>query len=143
MNPQSGWKSSAKILLPPKKNLKSSFPLRFPPIGRAGPPSLKLRRVNKARRAEGGCGGIPLADLSAEVSTQAGPSQFRSDIFKQTPPFDSRERGEWPCVSPAAGGTNRRASILTRSRSLTVRPRAHPSIPSSGSRDGPAEMAGA
>src|SRR5207249_5531609 len=28
-------------------NLKSSFPLRFPPISRAG----------KARRAEGGCGG--------------------------------------------------------------------------------------
>ena len=30
--------------------------------------------------------GIPSADLPAEVSTQAGPSQFRSDIFKQTPP---------------------------------------------------------
>ena len=30
-------------------------------------------------------GGIPLADLPAEVSTQAGPSQFRSGIFKQTP----------------------------------------------------------
>ena len=28
----------------------------------------------------------PPADLPAEVSTQAGPSQFRSDIFKQTPP---------------------------------------------------------
>jgi len=48
----------------------------------------------------GGCGGpqhqklslrcwvkIPPADLPAEVSTQAGPSQFRSDIFKQTPQF--------------------------------------------------------
>ena len=29
---------------------------------------------------------FPPADLPAEVSTQAGPSQFRSDIFKQTPP---------------------------------------------------------
>jgi len=29
---------------------------------------------------------IPPADLPAEVSTQAGPRQFRSDIFKQTPP---------------------------------------------------------
>ena len=29
--------------------------------------------------------GIPSADLPAEVSTQAGPTQFRSDIFKQTP----------------------------------------------------------
>ena len=47
--------------LPPKKNLKSSFPLRF-----------------KARRAEGGVGGIPPAE----------PSQFRSDIFKQTPQID-------------------------------------------------------
>jgi len=37
--------------LPPKKNLKSSFPLRFPP-------SLKsFGRAGKARRAEGGCGG--------------------------------------------------------------------------------------
>ena len=65
------------------------FPLRFPPslksFGRVGPPSLKLRRVNKARRAEG-VGEIPPADLPAEVSTQAGHSQFRSDIFKQTPP---------------------------------------------------------
>ncbi len=33
--------------MPPKKNLKSSFLLRFPPICRAG----------KARRAEGACGG--------------------------------------------------------------------------------------
>jgi len=32
-----------------------------------------------------GLGGMPPADLPAEVSTQAGPSQFRSDIFKQTP----------------------------------------------------------
>ena len=34
-------------------------------------------------------GGIPPADLPAEVSTQAGPSQFRSDIFKQTPQYKS------------------------------------------------------
>jgi len=47
--------------LPPKKNLKSSFLLRF-----------------KARRAEGGVWGIPPAE----------PEEFRSDIFKQTPPFD-------------------------------------------------------
>ena len=38
---------------------------------------------------KGGLGGIPPADLPAEVSTQAGPSQFRSDIFKQTPPIGS------------------------------------------------------
>jgi len=31
------------------------------------------------------------ADLPAEVSTQAGPSQFRSDIFKQTPPNEQSE----------------------------------------------------
>jgi hypothetical protein len=37
------------------------------------------------RFAAGGVGGIPPADLPVEVSTQAGPSQFRSDIFKQTP----------------------------------------------------------
>jgi len=36
-------------------------------------------------------GGIPPADLPAEVSTQAGPSQFRSDIFKQTPPNEQSE----------------------------------------------------
>jgi hypothetical protein len=60
--------------LSPKKNLKSSFPLRFPSIGWA----------SKAKRVEGG---VPPADLPAEVSTQAGPSQFRSDIFKQTPPI--------------------------------------------------------
>jgi len=30
------------------------------------------------------------ADLPAEVSTQAGPSQFRSDIFKQTPLIGKR-----------------------------------------------------
>ena len=42
--------------------------------------------VGQARRdGRKECGGIPPADLPAEVSTQAGPSQFRSDIFKQTP----------------------------------------------------------
>ena len=40
----------------------------------------------RVRQKGGVGGGIPPADLPAEVSTQAGPSQFRSDIFKQTPP---------------------------------------------------------
>jgi hypothetical protein len=39
---------------------------------------------------KGGSGGIPTADLPAEVSTQAGPREFRSDIFKQTPPVGKR-----------------------------------------------------
>ena len=64
--------------LPPKKNLKSSFPLRFPPSFKS------FGRAGKARRAEGeSVGGIPPAE----------PSQFRSDIFKQTPPNASTVTG--------------------------------------------------
>jgi len=49
-------------------------------------------------------GGIPPADLPAEVSTQAGPSQFRSDIFKQTPPiFKLRLLGDCCLAPPEAG----------------------------------------
>jgi hypothetical protein len=41
---------------------------------------------HKNTAEEGREGGIPPADLPAEVSTQAGPREFRSDIFKQAPP---------------------------------------------------------
>ena len=51
---------------------RQSQNLPFPPI----------RFVGQARRRKGGWGAPP-ADLPAEVSTQAGPSQFRSDIFQQ------------------------------------------------------------
>jgi hypothetical protein len=44
---------------------------------------------HKNTAEEGREGGIPPADLPAEVSTQAGPREFRSDIFKQTPKIKS------------------------------------------------------
>ena len=68
--------------MPPKKNLKSSFPLRVP-------------AYRSGRQGEAGGRGVwgefRHADLPAEVSTQAGPSQFRSDIFKQTPQKETSE----------------------------------------------------
>ena len=50
-------------------------------------PQIPPKKKNRPREgvAEEGLGGIPLAGLPAEVSTQAGASQFRSDIFKNTP----------------------------------------------------------
>src|SRR3989338_11700315 len=78
------------ICISPKKNLKSSFPLRFPP-------SLKsFGRAGKARRAEGGCGGNS-ARRPARRSFNAGGAQPVPFGYFQTDTDDNKNH-------PAPGG---------------------------------------